>query len=95
MIVWKLYILFCDQKTYYIGITSNIEQRLVSHRDKQNLATKEFSDFMLVYTEDYPNRKEAEKRETQLKKWSFAKKKSLIEGNLELLKQLSKNRESC
>ncbi len=95
MSVWKIYILFCDQKTFYVGLTGNLEQRLVSHISKQNLATKEFSDIKLVYSEEYPLRELAENREKQLKGWSFAKKKALIEGNLELLKQLSKNRESC
>ena len=47
----------------------------------------------MVYSEPYATRKEAEFRETQLKKWSVAKKKALIQGNLELLKELSKNRE--
>jgi putative endonuclease len=76
MLVWKTYILFCNQKTFYVGITSNIEQRLNSHKEKRNLATKEFSDLKLVYTEEFQNRKEAERREKQLKGWSFAKKES-------------------
>lgn len=95
MPIWIIYVLFCDQKTYYIGLTGNLDQRLASHKSKQNLATKEFSDLELVYTEEYPSRKTAEKREKQLKRWSFAKKKALIEDNLELLKKLNKNRESC
>lgn len=89
---WFLYILLCDQKTYYIGLTHNPEHRINSHRAKENLATKEFSDLKLVYTEEYPTRKEAERREQQLKKWTFAKKKALIEGNKELLIHLSKTR---
>ena len=35
----------------------------------------------------------AEKREKQLKGWSVAKKKALIQGNIELLKRLSKSAE--
>ncbi len=88
---WFVYILFCDKKTYYIGLTHDIEQRLNSHKSKQNIATKEFSYLELVFTEEYKTRKEAEKRELQLKRWTVAKKKALIEGNLELLKQLSKS----
>ena len=68
MPTWKIYIFFCDQKTYYIGLTGNLEQRLTSHKSKQNLATKEFSDLKLVYTEEYSDRKSAEKREKQLSK---------------------------
>ncbi len=87
--LWFVYILFCDKKTYYIGITHNVEQRLKSHNSKQNIATKEFSYLELVFTEEHPTRRDAEKREKQIKGWTVAKKRALIGGNLELLKQLS------
>jgi len=89
--MWFVYILLCDQKTYYVGLTSNINNRLRSHKAKENIATKEFSDLSLVHKEGYKTRKEAEKRENQIKKWSRAKKKALIEDNIELLKKLSKS----
>ncbi|MCL5433333.1 MAG: GIY-YIG nuclease family protein [Patescibacteria group bacterium] len=90
---WHIYILLCDQKIYYVGLSSDILKRFKSHQLGENPATKKFSDLKLVYSEDFNTRKEAEIRETQLKKWSFAKKKALIESNLELLKKLSKNHE--
>lgn len=65
---WHIYILLCDQKTYYVGLTSNLLQRLESHKLKKNPATKKFYDVSLVYSEDFETRKEAEKREIQLKK---------------------------
>lgn len=88
---WHIYILLCDQKTYYVGLTSNIPQRFKSHKNKENLATKKFSEVKLVYSEDFETRKEAEKREIQLKKWSSAKKKALVDGDIELLIKLSKS----
>ncbi len=90
---WFTYILLCDQKTYYVGITHNLGQRVESHKSKQNMGTMEFSDLQLVYYESYLTRKEAERREKQLKGWTVAKKKALIAGNVELLKRLSRNRE--
>jgi putative endonuclease len=89
---WFVYILLCDQKTYYIGLTHDLQQRFKSHKAKQNIATKEFSDLKLIYSEQYLTRIEAEKREKQLKGWTVAKKKALIEGNKELLIKLSKTR---
>lgn len=89
---WYIYILLCDQKTYYVGLTSNLPQRLRSHKDNMNLGTKKFSLFELVYSEGFKTRKQAEARETQLKKWSVAKKKALIAGNKSLLISLSKSR---
>jgi len=76
---------------YYIGITSNINKRVASHRSKHNIATKRYSRIDLVHTEKYQTRKEAEKREVQIKKWTKAKKQALIEGNMDLLKELSKS----
>jgi len=89
---WVLYILLCDQKTYYVGITSNLPQRLKSHRAKYNPATKRFSDIQLIYTEQYKTRTEIEIREKQIKDWSIAKKKALVEGKYSQLKRLSKTR---
>ncbi len=89
---WYIYILLCNQKTYYVGLTHNLEQRLTSHKQKRNIGTKEFSDLQLVYHEEFDTRDKAERREKQLKGWTFAKKKALIDGNTDLLIQLSKTR---
>ena len=52
----------------YIGYTSNLEERLLSHNE---LATKgytvRFRPWVLMYTEDYETKKEAMIREKQLK----------------------------
>ncbi len=90
---WYVYILLCDHKTYYVGITYDVKQRLNSHKSKSNIATKEYSHIELIYREVYKTRIEAEKREKQLKGWSVAKKKALITGNISLLKKLSKTHE--
>lgn len=89
---WYIYILLCDQKTFYIGLTSNISQRIASHKSKYNIGTKRFSNLRLVYKEEYQTRKDAEKREKQLTGWSAAKKKALIAGDKVLLISLSKTR---
>jgi len=89
---WFVYILLCDQKTYYVGLTHDLEQRFQSHKSKFNIATKEFSDLQLIYHEQFKNRYEAERREKQLKGWTASKKKALIEGDKALLIKLSKTR---
>ena len=87
---WHVYILFCDKKTFYVGLTDNLERRLTQHKRKESFYTKKFSDLELVFKEKYSLRWQAEKREQQIKKWSVAKKKALIKGNKDLLKKLSK-----
>jgi len=89
--VYFVYILLCDEKTFYIGLTDNLERRLIQHKRKESFYTKKFSQVKLVYKEQYSSRWQAEKREQQIKKWSIAKKKALIAGDKELLKKLSKN----
>ncbi len=90
--MWYTYILLCDQKTYYVGLSSNVHRRFESHKAKKNIATKEFSDFQLVYYETFNTRREAESRERQIKGWTVAKKKALIDGDISKLIELSKTR---
>ena len=91
---WLVYILFCDQKTFYIGITSNLDKRLKEHKSGYSPYTKKFSEIKLVYQERHSKKSTAEKRESQLKGWTIAKKKALIAGSKDLLIKLSKSFES-
>jgi putative endonuclease len=85
-----VYILLCDQKIFYVGITKSLEKRLKEHKSKLSFFTKKFSDIRLVYQEEYLDKKSAERREKQIKGWSSAKKKALITRNIEKLVRLSK-----
>ncbi len=58
---WYVYILFCDSKSYYVGLTRNLDSRFKSHSHKENIATKEFNKIKLVYKEEYPLRTLAER----------------------------------
>lgn len=80
--MWYVYILFCDQKIFYTGITNNVQNRLALHKSKDSFFTKKFSDLELVYCEKYDSKQKAVKREKQIKGWSRAKKKMLINGKL-------------
>ncbi|QQG43323.1 MAG: GIY-YIG nuclease family protein [Candidatus Daviesbacteria bacterium] len=86
-----VYILRTSSQTLYIGQTNNLEKRLKEHQNKTSKSAKYikyFDSCQLVYTEEYPTRIEAMRREFQLKKWTKAKKESLISGNIKLLKKL-------
>ena len=74
--------LLCDNKFFYVGITSNLLNRFTKHKNKFSIATKEFSSIKLVYCEKYESKHEAAKREKQIKGWSRAKKQMLIDGKL-------------
>jgi len=80
--LWFVYLLLCDDKDFYVGITNNLNQRILQHRSKLSKATKEYSAVELVYCEKYSGVHDAAIREKQFKGWSRAKKKMLIDGKL-------------
>jgi len=88
---YYVYILRTSSNTLYIGQTNNLEKRLKEHKSKNNRSAKYikyFSSFNLAYSETYPTRNKAMKREWQLKKWTKVKKESLINRDAVLVKKL-------
>jgi len=52
----------------YIGFTSNLEQRLLSHNELSTKGyTKKFRPWAIIHTEVFQNKPEALRREKQLK----------------------------
>jgi putative endonuclease len=67
--IFTVYVLYSEKfDKIYIGYTSNLEQRLLSHNQ---LATKgwtvQFRPWKLLYTEEFQSKTEAMKREKELK----------------------------
>ena len=80
--MWYVYMLLCDQKIFYVGITNDLVHRIEQHYKKKSFFTKKFSEIRLVYCEKHKSKKAAVKREKQIKRWSRAKKQMLIDGKL-------------
>ena len=77
--MWVVYIIKCKTETLYIGITKNINKRLSTHNNGTGAKyTRGKGPFDLLYTESYPNRSEASKREYYLKNLSRDQKLHLI-----------------
>ena len=88
-----VYILCCSDGTFYVGSTRNLEDRIIAHNDGRGASyTFKRRPVRLVYSEVFLAESEAIRREHQLKRWSAAKKESLITGNIQKLKRLSKPR---
>jgi putative endonuclease len=51
----------------YVGITDNVERRLLQHNSSHNFYTKKFAPWILLHKEEYKNRIEARIREKYLK----------------------------
>ncbi len=77
--MWFVYILQCNDGSYYTGSTNNVVARVKEHLDgKGGRYTKSHKPQKLVYQEELTTKSEALKREAQLKKWPRAKKETLI-----------------
>ena len=90
--MFYVYILRCDNQSFYVGLTDNLKRRIFQHQNKQSLHTKRYSKVECVYIEQFAKRLNAEKREQQLKKWSRAKKEALINEEKNKLIELSKSK---
>ncbi|MBI2263537.1 GIY-YIG nuclease family protein [Candidatus Berkelbacteria bacterium] len=77
---YAVYILLCSDDYFYTGITSNLDKRISEHRHGLSKLTKNRLPIRLDYSEDFKTRKEAAKREKEIKGWRREKKESLIES---------------
>ena len=86
-----MYILKCNDGTYYTGSTWNLERRLEEHNQGigANYTSKRLP-VELVHLEEFERIEDAFLREKQIKNWSQKKKLSLIEKNFEKLQDYSK-----
>ena len=87
-----MYILLCDDGSYYTGSTRDLEQRLEDHFSGAGANyTRKHKPIKLVYYEEFDRIDEAYYREKQVQGWSRNKKEALINGCEEKLPELSKN----
>jgi putative endonuclease len=88
--MWYMYILKCSDNSFYIGHTTNIQERLIRHNSGQGAKwTAARLPVNLIYKESFTSKQESIKRELQIKKWSHKKKEALINGDFKTLKVLS------
>ena len=80
--MWVVYVIQNDfSKEIYIGITSNLEERLKTHNAKgKKFTTRKNSKWILIYAEAYRSKSDAFLRERRLKVHGS--------GKIELFKRL-------
>lgn len=87
-----MYILECNDGSYYTGCTNNLELRVQQHQNGVGANhTRKRLPVELVYYERFDRIDEAFYREKQVQGWSRSKKEALIMGINEELPLLSKN----
>ena len=88
-----VYILKCNDGSYYTGHTDDLESRLGEHFAAQNECyTKSRLPLTLMFVQEFATRSEAIETEVSIKKWTRKKKEALIAGDWLLLRQLSRRR---
>jgi putative endonuclease len=87
-----MYILLCGDGSYYTGSTTNLELRLDEHQKGYGANhTRKHLPVKLLYFEEFSRIDDAFYREKQVQGWSRSKKEALINGDINKLKELSKN----
>lgn len=89
-----VYILLCCDNSYYTGVTNNIERRLYEHENglSPGSYTHRRRPVKMVFCEKFNDINQAIAFEKQVKGWNRQKKEALINGNWDLLPDLSKRR---
>ena len=88
-----MYILKCDDGTFYTGSTVDLAKRIEEHQVGRGANyTARRIPVELVYYEVYESVADAFEREKQVQNWSHAKKRALIEENYCDLSILAKKR---
>ena len=89
-----VYILKCSDNTYYNGITSNLERRIIDYQKgiHKDSFTYSRSPVTLVFFSEFTDINIAIEKEKQIKKWSQAKKEALIKGDYMALPNLAKKK---
>jgi len=64
----------------YIGHTQNLKERLHRHNTNRSSFTRNKGPWTLIYSEEFPSRSLAMKREQQLKKWNRTALKQLMDS---------------
>lgn len=79
LLSYSVYIMSNQNRTvFYVGVTSNLESRVLAHKNGESSFTAKYNCGHLLYFEDYTDIGNAIAREKQLKKWKRVWKEDLI-----------------
>lgn len=77
--MWFIYILLCEDGSFYTGATNNLEKRFDDHKNGQGGAyTRSHKAIKIIHSESFLTKSEALKRESQIKSWSRENKIKIL-----------------
>lgn len=90
-----VYIVECSDGSYYVGSTTNLEQRIHDHNASRFKGyTSSRLPVVLLWNEEFVDIRDAVIIERQLKGWTRKKKEALMQGNIEGLHELARSYET-
>ena len=90
-----VYVVKCSDTSYYIGSTTNLEQRIADHNTgRYGGYTSHRLPVKLLWSEEYIDIRDASLLERQLKGWSRKKKEAFMRGDFKLLHEYSRSTQS-
>ncbi len=89
---YYLYMLECDDASYYIGISNDPDRRVAQHNEGTDEPCYTYTrrPVRLVHASLFHEVTEPIAFEKRIKKWSRAKKRALIDGDIDALVRLSR-----
>jgi putative endonuclease len=93
---YYVYILYCKDSSLYVGITSDLDRRLMEHNAGKypEAYTHSRRPVELAFFQEFTVPIQAIEYEKKIKKWSRAKKQALIDDNFDMLQNLAECRNS-
>jgi putative endonuclease len=77
--MWFVYILLCEDGSFYTGSTNNLEKRFKAHIEgKGGRYTRSHKPVKIVYRQEFKTKSEALKREIEIKSLRKNKKEQLL-----------------
>ena len=88
-----VYIVECSDKSYYTGVTNDLDRRLWEHNNDNNALayTHKRRPVILRFFQRFQDINQAIEFEKQIKGWSRKKKEALFKEDWEALKTLAKS----
>ena len=78
--MYYVYLIQCEDGSIYTGTTNDLERRFGEHKNRNGgHYTQSHKVKKCIYTEQFPTRSAAMKREAQIKGWRREKKLALID----------------
>ena len=94
MYFYYVYILKCSDKSYYTGVTNNLEKRFKQHQFGLNKGSYTYNrrPLTLEFHQEFNDVLQAIYFEKKIKGWTRLKKRALINGDFDMLQILSECR---